>query len=558
MTDFEGAEQHAAISRNGQFVVFIADREARGVWDAWVCQIGATPHCYNYNLTNGRLPELRNPATRTVGFIPDGTQVVLWSRRTDSSEGGGLVDAGSTVPTLSGPIQPFLKMKERISELDFSPDGKRIVYHPPTGGDPLFVIAVGEKAATPGPPILVGQPGQHNHYPVWSPDAAFIYFVKGPPLEKSDVWRIPSSGGAPERITRHDSAVSFPTLLDDRTLLYLATDEDGYGPWIYAMDVERRVPHRISRGLEEYTSLAVSADGLRLVATLVRSTSSSLWRLPIADRPVTASEVSPMIQPTANRASPQVGPGFFTYRAPRAGRDAIWKVTGDESAEVWNGSEGRAMSGAVVTRDGTRLAVVVRQRGQLRLWVMNADGSGARPISGEYEVRGAPAWSPDGQWVAAGVSHESGQVHLYKFPVAVDGGPPQPLVTSRYATDPAWSPSGEFLVYTDADVGTNFNVLAVNADGTPRQIPALKLKLTRGARRLVFRGEHELVFMDGNISYRDFWLLDLLTGEKRPLSDLKFAIQDFDISTDGREIFFDRWKEESDIVLIERRGRGGR
>ena len=91
----------------------------------------------------------------------------------------------------------------------------------------------------------------------------FIYFVKGPPLEKSDVWRIPSAGGTPERITRHDSAVSFPTLLDNRTLLYLATDEDGYGPWIYAMDVERRVPHRISRGLEEYTSLAVSADGLQ-------------------------------------------------------------------------------------------------------------------------------------------------------------------------------------------------------------------------------------------------------------------------------------------------------
>ena len=42
LTDFEGAEQHAAISRDGQFVVFIADREARGVWDAWVRQIGAT------------------------------------------------------------------------------------------------------------------------------------------------------------------------------------------------------------------------------------------------------------------------------------------------------------------------------------------------------------------------------------------------------------------------------------------------------------------------------------------------------------------------------------
>ena len=218
-------------------------------------------------------------------------------------------------------------MKERISELDFSPDGKRIVYHPPTGGDPLFVIAAGEKAATPGPQIFVGQPGQHNHFPVWSPDAAFIYFVKGPPLEKSDVWRIPSAGGAPERITRHDSAVSFPTLLDNRTLLYLATDENGYGPWIYAMDVERRVPHRISRGLEEYTSLAASADGLRLVATLVRSTSSSLWRLPIADRPVTAS--GGLADDPADR-QPRVAAGrAWVFHLPRTARRPRCHLEGD-------------------------------------------------------------------------------------------------------------------------------------------------------------------------------------------------------------------------------------
>ena len=75
--------------------------------------------------------------------------------------------------------------------------------------------------------------------------------------------------------------MTFPTLLNDRTLLYLATDDEGYGPWIYAMDVERRIPHRIFAGVDPYTSLAASADGRRLVATVSRST-ARLWRVPIA------------------------------------------------------------------------------------------------------------------------------------------------------------------------------------------------------------------------------------------------------------------------------------
>ena len=78
------------------------------------------------------------------------------------------------------------------------------------------------------------------------------------PLGKSDVWRVRPTGGVPERLTFHDSRVTFPTLLGDRTLLYLATDDEGSGPSIYAMDLERRVP-RITTGAEEYISLAASA-----------------------------------------------------------------------------------------------------------------------------------------------------------------------------------------------------------------------------------------------------------------------------------------------------------
>ena len=95
-----------------------------------------------------------------------------------------------------------------------------------------------------------------------------------------DVWRIRATGGAPERITNHAAAVSYPAFLDARTLVYLSSDRDGSGPWIYSLDLERPVPHRESSGIDRYTSLAASGDGRHLVATLA-SPKGTLWRVPI-------------------------------------------------------------------------------------------------------------------------------------------------------------------------------------------------------------------------------------------------------------------------------------
>jgi Tol biopolymer transport system component len=543
LTDFEGAEHHAAISRDGNFVAFLSDRD--GTWDAWATQLGTGDV---HNLTKGTVRELRNPATRTVGFSPDGSLVILWRRVPDSAK-GGLVYAGWAVPTMGGPLRPYLKgISEAVSEIDFSHDGKRIVHHPPTEGDPLFVTEADENV---GRQIFVGRPGFHNHFPVWSHDDAFIYFVHGQALDgqvldRSDVWRIGSTGGTPEQLTFHNSRVTFPTLLDNRTLLYLATDEDGSGPWIYAIDVDRRVPHRIFTGVEQYRSLAASSDGRRLVATVARST-VRLWRVPIADRVMEEADATPVSLPTTNGLSPRIGRGYTVYRASKAGPDGVWKLAdGGAAAELWNGRDGRAIAGPAIAPDG-RLAFVVQRR-ERQLYVMNADGTGARRIASELEVRGAPAWSPDGQWLAIAAVGRDGDPHLFKVPVG--GGAPVPLV-AEYSTDPIWSPSGQFLVYSGPDVGTTFDVKAVTADGVPRQLP--KLTLTRGARRMAFLGEDALVIMKGDVSHKEFWLVDLRIGRERQLTKLgrAFAIGDFDISPDGREIIFDRAREESDIVLFD-------
>jgi Tol biopolymer transport system component len=124
----------------------------------------------------------------------------------------------------------------------------------------------------------------------------------------------------------------------------------------------------------------------------------------------------------------------------------------------------------------------------------------------------------------------------------------------EYAVDPAWSPTGRFLVYSGRDVGTSVPVKAINADGSAHALPSLVL--SRGARRMDFLDENRLVVLKGNLSHKELWVVDLRSGDERQLTALGAGelIGDFDVSADGGEIVFDRTREASDIMLIELAG----
>jgi Tol biopolymer transport system component len=67
-----------------------------------------------------------------------------------------------------------------------------------------------------------------------------------------------------------------------------------------------------------------------------------------------------------------------------------------------------------------------------------------------------------------------------------------------------------------------------------------------------------LVLTLGQARQQNFWLLDLQTQRLRQLTDLRrgFDTKSFDISPDGKQILFDRFRENSDIVLIDLPPRG--
>ena len=534
LTDFDGIEQAAAVSRDGKFVAFLSDRD--GQMDVWVTQVGVGQF---YNLTRGSHAELVNPSVRTLGFSPDGTLVTFWARRPDSSNQSAI--SVWAVPVLGGQPRPYL---EGSAEFDWSADGRRLVFHTPGPGDPMYVR---ESDSTSAPREIFSAPsGLHSHFVAWSPDQRFIYFVQGSVPDRMDIWRIPPTGGTAERITNHDSRVSHPVFLNSQTLLYLASDPDGSGQWIYSIDVEQRVPRRASFGIDTYTSLAASADGRRVVATLA-SPKGTLWRLPIAGTRAEMSSGRRVPLTTGNGSYPRLGANYLLYVSSRGPGDSIWKLHNDEATEIWRAPDARLIGGPAIARGGDRVAFAIRQRGETLLYVANADGTAARVVTKSLALQGAPAWTPDGQALTVAATTD-GVPRL--FTVSLESGSPVPLVQD-YSIDPVWSPEGDFVAYSGPDIGTTFEVKAVNADGSAYPLP--KLTLTRGERHLAMIQGRRLVVLRGEISHKNLWLIDLQTGAEQQLTDLPpgFAIRDFDVSADGREVVLEQVQEHSDIVLLE-------
>ncbi len=297
-------------------------------------------------------------------------------------------------------------------------------------------------------------------------------------------------------------------------MLYLSPAADGSGPWLWALDVERKATRRATHGLEKYISLAASGNGRRLVASVSNPT-ASLSSVPILDRPAEERDIKPFPVPTVRALAPRFGPGSVFYLSSLGGGDGLWRHQDNQLLELWKGTDGTLFEPAAVSPDGKRVVISLRRQGRIQLNVMSADGTGLMRFADTLDVRGSASWSPDGNWVVTGGIDAKGP-GVFKVPVG--GGDPVRLV-ARAGFDPVWSPDGSLIVYTGDVVAASAPLLAVRPDGAPVELPAIQVR-TGGQRHRFLPNGEGLVYMQGDGPSQDFWLLDLRTRESRLLTRL--------------------------------------
>jgi hypothetical protein len=327
-----------------------------------------------------------------------------------------------------------------------------------------------------------------------------------------------------------------PVFLDARTLAFLAEESRGAGLTIHLLDVESRKVRAVRPGLERFTSLAASRSGGRLVAT-VSTQRSSLWSIPVGAGAVAEQADRVRISARGATSPRRLGDNLLYVSTSEAG-SGIWRSEAASTSEIWSPTRGSVVGGPALEPGGSRIAFSVLR-------------DGMRALAADLQVQGSPAWSPDGKWIAIGVVTAEG-VRLYRIPV--DGGEPVRL-TEHHAVDPTWSPQGGFIVYGGEQVGPVFELAAVTAEGKSHAIPSIRLP--RGAGRTVFLpgtdAAPRLLVRRGDLQTTEFWEIDFATGKERQLTRFgtEYHLGDFDVSPDGRELLFDRVREESDVVLID-------
>ena len=296
--------------------------------------------------------------------------------------------------------------------------------------------------------------------------------------------------------------------------------------------------------------MSATANRRRLIAT-VSNPSAKLWSLPILDRPATEADIKPYEIPTDRALAPRFAGHALFYLSAQGSGDGLWRYSNSQIFEVWKGAEGPLFAPPAISPDAKWAAIVLSKRGRLVLHRISADGVEIQSLAPDLDVRGAPCWSPDGKWIITGGQNASG-AGLFKIPA--EGGRPVRL-SAKPGINPVWSPDGNLIVYAGITISRTAPLLAIRPDGSSFELPSIVV----GAGRWINRAHHRftpdgkgLIYLRGLEPGEDFWRLDLATRQTRLLGRLGNGITtSFDITPDGRQIVFDRTRENSEIVLID-------
>ncbi len=131
---------------------------------------------------------------------------------------------------VGGAAYPIARSSARESLVQFSPDGRRIVFCSGRSGDAFEVWVAGADGSKPE--RLTQGPGRWQCSPTWSPDGKRIAFDSQAEDGSWHIWTIEVEGGTPQPITKDAGDQVRPTWSRDGDWIYFMWDQgSGYDIW---------------------------------------------------------------------------------------------------------------------------------------------------------------------------------------------------------------------------------------------------------------------------------------------------------------------------------------
>lgn len=292
-----------------------------------------------------------------------------------------------------------------VSGIAFSPDGDRVAFvraRPP--GE--YVLTVANADGSGERPLLARRMGRDTigQHLSWSPDGRTIVITAGdaghPPFATLIAVNVGDGTEKPIPVRSGQLFRSLAWTTDGRGIVVSALDrghDSGYQLW--NLTYPDGTQTKITNDLQSYQGISFAADSRAFVA-LQDSAEVSVWTGHSDDR----------------------------FQATR-----VAATTGNDDGQY----------GLAWTPNG-QIVYTSTSGNATDLWIMDANGSGRRPLTRGTARNLSPTVSPDGRYVVF-VSNRGGAFAIWRM--SLDRGDAKFLTTANATSRPRLSPDGRWVVY---------------------------------------------------------------------------------------------------------------